>query len=462
MKNRSITLRILGRLLMTAALLLTFSSASYSASLVSDETIAEQKKLTTSLKLKNGIDFTYRQVPGSDIINLYVSLGSGLKDISPGKKSLNKWLWGTMPMAAEGYPKEKLFKILEKFSIQVGCTGGIEWSNCSLGTLNEYWDDALPVFAAILQKPSLNEKDAKLIKDRLISELKNEPADPGSFVNDVINRKFYGKGHPYRLTNAEALEEVNKLTLKELKDFHSKFINSSLIRIVAVGSIPAKKIYSDLNRYFGKIPAGKANLVEVKHPDFDKKNAFILEDRDIPTAYIRAKMVAPSATDKDEMATRLMYEILDKELHEEVRTKNSLSYSVFAYYIPYSMGIGVIGASTSKPKEALAAINKTIQKMKTTTYTVSDLDEYKNIFITEYFLTQESHANLASSIGRSVHYFGSPDYLYNLPKRLEAITPKDIKAIANKVLKKMTMGVIYSKKKFEEKWARDFIEANKG
>jgi len=153
-----------------------------------------------------------------------------------------------------------------------------------------------------------------------------------------------------------------------------------------------------------------------------------------------------------------MFEILSEELREEIRTKRSLSYSVYAFGIQYSMGIGVVGASTSKPKETLEAIELVVERFKKKTYTAEEIEEYKRIFATSYYLTQETHSSLASAITTSDFYYGNTDRLYEMPLELEKVSAKKINELANKYLRNFRVGIIYDKKHFKESWAEDFVK----
>jgi predicted Zn-dependent peptidase len=180
----------------------------------------------------------------------------------------------------------------------------------------------------------------------------------------------------------------------------------------------------------------------------------------LPTAYIRIKVNAPSITDQDAVAARLMFEILSEELGDEIRTKRSLSYAVHAFLIEYHVGVGVLNASTSKPKETLVAINDVLQKMKSKDWTNEELAEYKTGFATSFYLTQETHASLASALGSALYFYGDANEHYELPRQLEKVTPADIKRLANRWLSDLRVGIIFGRSEFKDEWAQDLIKKN--
>lgn len=432
-------------------------------SLVSDDTIKKQKALTQEFALPNGIPVVYYEIANSDILQVNVSFAYGLRDISArNDKAALGLMYQLMPMGAAGFPKAKIFELMEKYSSAITCGGGVELSTCSFTTVNDYWPELLPLFTAVVTVPSFTEEDVKLERDRKIADLKSEMQEPGTYVNEVVNNVFYGGGHPYRLSMLESVAALPRTESKILKPLHAQALNAARMRIVVVGSMPTERLKSDLTKAFGAIPKAAFTPVAVAPPVFNAKQVFELEDRKIPTAYIRLKINTPGIAAKDSVATRLMFSILDEELGNEIRTRRSLSYAVYANTLDYELGVGVITASTSKPKETLAAMHEVINHLKQRTLTPAELEEYKTVYATNYFLTLEEHSSLAGALANSFHYFGTLDPFFDLPKRLDAVSAKEIRDLANRYLVNFRVGVVYDKTKFKAEWAKKFVESNKG
>lgn len=445
------------------ALALTFAStAAQAVQLVSDDTIKTQKDLTATHTLKNGIKVITRKIEASDIVSVNIAFHTGLKDLKPGKKALNEWLWAVLPMGSKNYPKAKLFETMEKYAFEIGCGGGIELSTCSLNAVNDYWAEGLGVLADVIKNPAFTDEDIKLTKDRMTANLKNVQADPGQYINEIVNTIFYETGHPYRLNHDEALAELEKLGKQDLIDQHKAVVNTGMT-IVVVGSMAPEKVIADLEAAFADASTTKsADGVVAVPPAFDASKAYNFSDRDLPTAYIRIKLNAPAVGNADAVGAKVLYEILGEELQQEVRTKRSLSYAVGAFLIQYSMGVGVISASTSKPQETITAINDVITALKNRTYTPEELAEFKNAFGTSYFLTLETHASLASALQSANHFYGSTDELYDMPRKLDKVSAEDIKRLAGDLIKDLRVGVIFGRSAFKDEWARELITKTSG
>lgn len=429
--------------------------------LVKNETIALQKKLTVKSKLSNGIPVVYRQIEKSDIMQLDVSFAWGIADQKKADQVVPGVMFDTMTFAAKGWPKSKVFATTEKYSAAVDCGSGIEMSNCALSTVNDFWGQLLPLFSAIVKAPTFTESDLKLVLNRQEAQRKNEVNRPEILVNEVVNRVFYAPSHPYFLSSGEALKQLATIKRKNLVDLHKTVLNANLMQITVIGSLPWDQVKADLEKSFGSITGKKVERLAPPTPAYDHANAFAFEDKNNPTAYLNVKMNAPGMTDKEAVATDLLFKILSEELENEVRTKRSLSYAVYAHDIRHALGIGVISASTSKPKETLDAIQSVIDQMKKKRYTDEELKQFKTSYATSYFLTLEEHSSLAGSLAKYNMYFKNTDALYDMPRQLEKITPKNIQDLANKYLVNFRMGVVYGKDKFDTKWAKAFIDKNK-
>ena len=424
--------------------------------LVRPEFVQQQKQATRKMILPSGVTLILRRLPDSGITSMAVGFGTGSSAMPSGKRVLPDWMFSSMSKAAKGYPKARMNALLEKYSIGMGCGSGVELSSCSMTSLSEYWDKAFPAFAAVVFQPLFDAPDLKLQRERMEASFQSIAEEPGSYSNDVVNRVFYPAGHPYRLLREEALKELTTLQRNDLIAYHKQVLAGPPPVIVVVSDLPEEKIVADVQRLFGNWAGKAADAAAVTAPVFDAANALAIEDRDIPTAYIRLKFPAVGANAPDSVASRLMFEIFNEELWDEVRTRRSLSYGVGAAQMQYRMGIGSISVSTSKPQEALEAIAGVIQRMKSKKFSQAELDRFKVVFSTSYFVTQETHGSLAAALLNSWQYFGNTDRLYDLPAELERVTPDDVQRIARDILTKMRVGVVYSKAKFNTQWVKSF------
>jgi zinc protease len=432
-----------------------FSSTLMIAALLSmsEQGFAEpDKNLTITEKLRNDIPLISRETPGSDIVTLSVTFMKGSADESFNKRAINELAMESMTYSTKKFNKTKIFSLTEKYSIGLACRGGIEMSQCSIQTVNEYLPQAIDLLASVVTEPSFNKDDVTLAKQQRIADYQRDIQNPESHANTTVNTVFYDVHHPYRLLPQDGIKQTESLTADDLKAFHRSLLDASKIFITYAGPKMSPKIRKNIMSRFEKIRKLNSPKKIVAAPLFEPKNSIAFEHRQIPTAYIRVKFNAPSALAKDAPAADIMFEILSQKLQEEIRTKRSLSYAVYAGTLQYNQGIGVLSVSTSKPKETLETMAAVVKSFKDRGVTQDELNEYRNIFTTSYFLTLESHGSLAGALSSSQFYFGDAQKLYEIPDKMAAVTPGDIQRIAKDVLKNFRIGVVYDKEKFDTKW----------
>lgn len=417
-----------------------------------EESAKRQAALTSTKTLANGIIFVQREIPGSDIAHLEVNIPSGQQDLPEDKRELTAFAFDVMPTGSKSFSKDKIFALTEKLSINLRCAGGIEQSGCQVETVSENLDTALKLLASVVTEPSFHKQDVELLRQRRTAEQQAERQNPEQHVNSLVNTIFYPVGHPYRHLPDDAIQQVAKLTADDLKSYHKSILNGQDMQIIYAGPKLSAAIDKKIVAAFAKLPKNPRKKLIPPPPAYDPKVVHAFEHRPIPTAYIRAKFNAPGASSKDAAASRVLFEIMSEELHEDIRTKRSLSYAIGAMTLQLEEGIGVVSASTSKPRETIDAMHTVLKRIRDTTFTEAKLAEYKNVFTTTYYLTLETHDSLASALSHALFHLGAADRLYELPMRIQAVTSADVQRIARDILKHMRVGVIYDKDKFMPEW----------
>lgn len=417
-----------------------------------DQSVLRQRALTTSKTLSNGVIFVQREIPHSEISYLEVNVRAAQADLPEDNRAINALTFDLMPLASKKYTKEKIFNLTEQYAIRLQCNGGIEQSGCQFETVTDHFDKAFDIFVSTLKEPLFNTEDLEVIRERRIANYQHEEQNPEKHVNTLVNTIYYPAGHPYRQLPKDAITQIAKLKREDLIAYHKSALNGFEMQIVYVGPKLSPAQQKRVEAAFASIPSTKRSPRNVPAPAYNSKNTFMFEHRPIPTAYIRAKFNAPGATSADAAASRVLFEILGEELHEEVRTKRSLSYSIYGMTLQLEQGLGVLVASTSKPREAIEAMAIVLKKIRDVPYSDTKLAEYKNVFTTSHYLTLETHSSFAGALSAAQLHFGDANKLYEFPAKIAAVTSADVQRLAKALLTQMRVAVIYDKEKFMPEW----------
>jgi predicted Zn-dependent peptidase len=436
-----------------AAAILFFTSLTapaFSVELVTDKEIKALKNKTEIFNLSNGIPVIYRNEESSDIVHLAVSFDWALKDQNTGTKTLPNLVTALMTRGSKSYPQKKVFELVEKFSLSLGCAASIDRSSCHFETINEYFDKNIPLLTSSIKEPDFKEDDFKNIVNKSISSKRSEIEDPDNAVNQAVNKIYYEPNHPYVLPPLDAIKELEAYKISDLQKGHKELLNASKMSIAIVTSLPIDKVKTILEREFSGVSKKSYTKKKTNYPKSANTSLSIIE-RDIPTAYIKVKIPAPSINSNEAATSRLLFEILSEEMAVEIRTKRSLSYAAYAYTGQGQIGLGVFSISTPKPKESLNVLSNILKKIKSEKIDDEIFEEYKRTFSTGYFLSQETHSSMASMLLRSHYYTGGVDYIYELPKKLGEVKSDEVKELANKILKNFKVGILGKKSQVNSK-----------
>ncbi len=398
------------------------SQYAWAKSLVSEETIALQKAQTLEFTLSNSIPVIYRYIKGSEIIHITSAMAMGQAHFKGAEQVAFPYMLELAEKASQNWPKEKLRAVLEKYASGIGCQALIEMSSCSLTTLNQSFPELLAVYADILKNPSFDLQEAKLVAQRTEAALQNAHINPEAFVNEVVNSVFYPPEHPYWMPKDKELDYFKSIQHESLPALHRRWLEDSHKVIVVIGGLEVAAIKDLLESHLGALKQGRSKIIAPPVPQFSPKKSFEFAERPIPTAYVRIKYNLPGITSPEAAGLLILSRILSEDLEDEVRTKQSLSYAIYAQNLNLAMGIGVIHASTSQPEKLLLAIRKVIENVRRKPLSERDLQRYKMIFTTSYYLTLEDHSSLAFSLASTFLYFGNYQRLYDFPKELERVT----------------------------------------
>jgi predicted Zn-dependent peptidase len=192
---------------------------------------------------------------------------------------------------------------------------------------------------------------------------------------------------------------------------------------------------------FGSLPAtgGAAGAV----PPLASPGATVeVTERDLPTNYIRGEFSTPHPGDPDYPAVRVAIDILSDRLNEEVRTKRNLSYAVFAGLSQRRANYGLVYVTAVEPDTTLEVILHEFERMKTEPITAERLAENINVFLTLYWLGQETNMGQAATLGTFELVGDGWENAAEFVRRVRAVTPADIQRVAQTYFRDIRFAVI--------------------
>lgn len=436
-------------------------SSGQAVDLVTKDMVRKQVDATTRFDLSNGIPVTLRREVSSEIVSVIVGFRVGDVSYTRDRSAVLTWLLSTMPRATKSLDRIEFFKHLGKYALSLDCDAAVEMATCELATTREYLSEGLLALGQVVREPRLAPEDAEWTRKRYLASLKQAPQNPDSFVNEVVNRVYYGSDHAFGKSYLDQIASLHALKPEELALEHARIVRPENLFLTVVGDLDTKVLQEALEGHFGKITAPKTpglapGPVDHKQPPYDSTRDLAIEHRKVPTAYMRLKFDLPGAKDPDGDGAALLVDLLDEAVGLEIRTKRSLSYAAHAQYLRNSVGVGVLHFSTSRPQEVLEALGDVILALRDGKIPDDEVDLTRRQFVTRYFLSQQTPSALGQALAAVGFFRREVDYFYGYPIRLGAYRSKDLEALAKRFLGRFRMGVIYDRDLFKDEWFRAF------
>ena len=394
----------------------------------------------------NNDTFTREKVAGIDVI----SAKTGAKDfitlvgsfpISQYLKTNSNRMVPTLAvqMLSKGTTKNNKFQFsqkLEKLGVNLNVSAQTHTIDISFKCLKKDINEVINLLAEKLRNPLFDEKEFELLKNQNEGHMKQALTDPGEQGSIALSQTIYPKEHPnYNKDVQSSIDELNNVTLSDIKKFHKTYFGSEGLKLVAVGDVDAKVLHLALKESFKNWKGGLHT--SVKYENFKKVDALtkVITIPQKPSAemYI-GQYTGIQINDKDFMPFYIGTSILgggfSGRLMQTVRDNDGLTYGISAYHSgqDYSGGYWVVNASFNPSlfQKGLEATMVQIEKWVNMGVTEEELAIKKINLTGSYKVGLSTTRGLAYTILNFVKRGFEPNYVYQYPKDIEAVTLKEV------------------------------------
>lgn len=416
--------------------LLTFSFAVVMlAQATGSPSLDQQTKLVTELNV-NGLKVLVKRRPGAPTVAVGLFVRGGVMNLTPKTAGLESLTLLTATEASRRFPREVMRKELSFMGSSLNASASVDYSAMSLASTREAFDKTWEMFVDAVLNPSFNKADLEIVRDRMMTALKNQTISPDSHLDLLEERAVYAN-HPYAINPSGTLETVGSFTTTDLRSYHRKIMNTSRLLLVVVGDVDPQDFAKKVAGAFGKMPKG--NYVARKLPTLDfSKPSLEVTPRDIETNYIKGIFAAPSADDPDYFAMQVAIAILQGRVYEEVRLKRNLSYAPNAEMNDYAANTGNIYVTANDANQSVSVMLGEIDRLK-------NEEEFLGIpgyFLSTYFMKLQTNAAQAGELGRYELIGGGWRRSADFINGVGSVTPADVKRVARKYLNNLKFVVL--------------------
>jgi predicted Zn-dependent peptidase len=223
--------------------------------------------------------------------------------------------------------------------------------------------DALPVMADVVLRPTFPEADLDRLRQERLTALLQARDDPSSIAAMAFQRVVFGPTHRYGTGAAGTEATLKSFTVADLRTFHSAFYQPSNATLLVVGDVRPDSVMPLLDKQFGgwKVTGTPARRLAVPAgPQLERGQIYIVDKPDAEQSQIRIGWVGVPRSTPDYFPLLALNTVLGgsftSRLNQNLREQHGYAYGASSFFdMRLSAGpfVAAAGVQTDKTAEAL-------------------------------------------------------------------------------------------------------------
>jgi len=272
---------------------------------------------------------------------------------------------------------------------------------------------------------------------------------PQSKVNEAFQGAVY-RAHPYSRPVIGFMNDLENMTAADAREWYNNWYAPNNATLVVVGDVKAEEVYKLAKQHFGKLkpkvlPARKP---QVEPQQIGERRVVVKAPAKLPyllMGYHVPALMNPD-TDWEPYALEVLAGVLSgnpaARLNQRLVRESKMAIDASAGYDLMSRGRQSLFAMDATPSEGKtvadveAALIEQIENIKKSGVTVEELERVKAGVIAADVYKRDSMFYQGMQIGTIETIGFSWKILEDYPKKLRAVTPEQVQAVAKKYLLK--------------------------
>ncbi len=393
-------------------------------------------------KLPNGLRVLGIETAEVPLVQFEIVIDGGqfLEDIN--RVGVSNLMARMMTQGTQRKTPLELEEAIQQLGASINVFAGTEDIRISVNTLARNYGAMLALVEEILLEPRWDAKEFDLVKQSVVSQIRQQEANPNAVAQNNYNLLIYGKDNIRSRNILGTLESVNAITLNDLKAFYSKSISPSVARMHVVGALGKTKITSSLSAINKNWKSKKVEIPVYKTPaPLAKSQIYFYDVPDAKQSVIRFGYPALAATDNDFYPATIMNYILGgggfaSQLTQQLREGKGYTYGINSNFSgtkspgAFTIASGVRSNVTLESAQLIKSILQDYPK----NFSDKDLETTQSFLIksnARAFETAGAKLNMLENISK---YGWKYDYVKGREQIVKGMTVQQIKDLSQKYL----------------------------
>jgi zinc protease len=388
----------------------------------------------------NGLKVLVKQRTGSQTVAAGLFLRGGSQNITEKNAGIESLMMDLATEATTSFPRERLRTEVSRMGTAIGSGSNYDYSTISMISTRDNFDRSWEIFTDVALHPSFAQDDFNRVKSKTVLSLRSTVDSPDAYLQTLIERVAYA-GHPYANNPDGSAETVGKLTVEDVRRYHSQMMQTTRLMLVVVGDLDPTMVRSRVATTLGKLPRGDYQQQKVAPLVFSAPTVEIVQ-RTLPTNYIQGIFTAPPMTVDDIYAMRIASNILAQLVFQEVRQRRNLSYAPDAFLNSQGANIGGLTVTAVDANQAVSVMLDQIEFLQDNQFLPQIISNVVAGYLTDYYLNLETNAAQAGQLAQFELIGGGWRNSIDFIEHLRAVTPEDVQRVSQKYMRNIRFVVL--------------------
>ena len=337
---------------------------------------------------------------------------------------------------------QELEEAIQQLGATIHVAAGTEEVRISVTTLARNYQATLALVQEILLQPRWDEKEFSLIKQSVLSQIRQQEADPNALASSNYRKLIYGNDNIRSRNILGTAETVNAITIEDLKQYYTANLSPSVARMHVIGALPKSTVarsLARLSRQWKPKPVGlpAATVATEQLP----AKVYFFDVPDAKQSVLHVGYRALGATDPDFYPATVANYILGgggfaSRLTQQLREGKGYTYGINSSFTgsksagPFTVASGVRSNVTLESTQLL----KQILQNYASTYSAADLETTKNFLVKSNARAFETSTAKLGLLDNMSKYGWRANYVKDREQMVKAMTLPQVQSLSQKYL----------------------------
>ena len=374
-------------------------------------------------------------------LNAVITLHYGDENSLTGKAAAAQVTAQMLMRGTQKHTRQQIQDQLDKLKAQMSVSASGPNATVSINTVRAGLAGALQLAAEILREPAFPDSDFEQIRQSDIGRVESQRGEPQVLALTALNRHLspYPAGDPRAIqTLDESIDGLKKVTLAEVRKFHSDFYGASNAELAVVGDFDAAEIQKLAAAQFGEWRS--ASPYTQLHRQWRKLDSLeqTIETPDKANAFFAAGMTLEmNQSDPDYpallFADTMIGEGSRSRLWLRIREKEGLSYAVQSAFVAGAVDkfSQLLAVAICNPKNILkveSAFREEMSKIVADGFSADEVATMRKAFFEERQLDRAQDPSLVRELARNAQYGWTMARDAEIERRIAALSAESITA----------------------------------